>query len=103
MEHNESAGAEAAAASPDPVGSAPDIAAEHPAGHDEAHGAAPAARLATGEPRVDAALEQLDRLPELPVSDHPEVFERVHAQLAEVLGELDSGLPGPEPGEPRGG
>jgi hypothetical protein len=46
---------------------------------------------ATGEPRVDAALRLLDRLPGLPVSDHPELFEQVHAQLSEVLGELDSG------------
>lgn len=46
---------------------------------------------ATGEPRVDAALKLLDRLPGLPVSDHPELFEQVHAQLSEVLGELDSG------------
>jgi hypothetical protein len=49
----------------------------------------------TGEPRVDAALKLLDRLPGLPVSDHPELFEQVHAQLAEVLGELDSGPGGP--------
>lgn len=48
-------------------------------------------RPATGEPRVDAALRLLDRLPGLPVSDHPELFEQVHAQLTEVLGELDSG------------
>ncbi len=54
--------------------------------------AAPAA--ATGEPRVDAALRLLDRLPGLPVSEHPELFEQVHAQLAEVLGELDSGPAG---------
>ncbi len=46
---------------------------------------------ATGEPRVDAALKLLDRLPGLPVSDHAELFEQVHAQLSEVLGELDSG------------
>jgi hypothetical protein len=45
----------------------------------------------TGEPRVDAALKLLDRLPGLPVGDHPELFEQVHAQLSEVLGELDSG------------
>jgi hypothetical protein len=45
----------------------------------------------TGEPRVDAALKLLERLPGLPVSDHPELFEQVHAQLSEVLGELDSG------------
>lgn len=43
----------------------------------------------TGEPRVDAALRMLDRLAELPVSEHPAVFERVHAELADVLGELD--------------
>jgi hypothetical protein len=46
---------------------------------------------ATGEPRVDAALKLLDRLPGLPVSEHSELFEQVHAQLSEVLGELDSG------------
>jgi hypothetical protein len=45
----------------------------------------------TGEPRVDAALRLLDRLPGLPVSAHPELFEQVHAQLTDVLGELDSG------------
>jgi hypothetical protein len=45
----------------------------------------------TGEPRVDAALKLLERLPGLPVSEHPELFEQVHAQLSEVLGELDSG------------
>ncbi len=45
----------------------------------------------TGEPRVDAALRLLDRLPGLPVSEHPGLFEQVHAQLSEVLGELDSG------------
>jgi hypothetical protein len=49
----------------------------------------------TGEPRVDAALKLLDRLPGLPVSDHPELFEQVHARLSEVLGELESGPAGP--------
>jgi hypothetical protein len=53
------------------------------------------ARRETGEPRVDAALRLLDRLPGLPVSDHPELFEQVHAQLTDVLGELDSGSAGP--------
>jgi hypothetical protein len=53
------------------------------------------ARRATGEPRVDAALRLLDRLPGLPVSDHPELFEQVHAQLTDVLGELDSSSAGP--------
>ena len=62
-------------------------------------GAAPAApeapaapgSPATGEPRVDAALKLLDRLPGMPVSDHPELFQQIHAQLSEVLGDLDSG------------
>jgi hypothetical protein len=65
----------------------------------ESHGARPVAPEApaapdlpaTGEPRVDAALKLLERLPGLPVSEHPELFEQVHAQLSEVLGELDSG------------
>jgi hypothetical protein len=47
----------------------------------------------TGEPRVDAALALLDRLPELPVSEHAELFEQVHAQLSEVFGDLDAGGP----------
>lgn len=49
------------------------------------------AEQTTGEPRVDAALKLLDRLPGLPVSDHPELFEQVHARLSEVLDELESG------------
>ena len=54
--------------------------------------------VATGEPRVDAALKLLERLPGLPVSDHAELFEQVHAQLSEVLGELDAGSSGPAGG-----
>jgi hypothetical protein len=51
-------------------------------------------RPATGEPRVDAALTGLNQLPGLPVTEHPAVFEQVHRQLREVLGELDAGSPG---------
>jgi hypothetical protein len=43
----------------------------------------------TGEPRVDAALTLLDRLAELPVTEHAVVFEQVHAELTAVLGQLD--------------
>jgi len=43
---------------------------------------------ATGEPRVDEALRRLDELAGLPVSEHPGVFEQVHGQLVDVLGEL---------------
>ncbi len=45
---------------------------------------------ATGEPRVDAALSPLGELDELPVSEHPGVYDRIHEQLVEVLGELHS-------------
>ena len=45
----------------------------------------------TGEPRVDAALARLGDLGELPVAEHPAVYERVHEQLVEVLGELHAG------------
>ena len=61
-----------------------------------AAGAGPAASApGTGEARVDAALRLLDRLAGLPVSSHPELFEQVHAQLTDVLGELDPGTGGP--------
>jgi hypothetical protein len=65
------------------------------AAHHPASVAAPEAAPSTGEHRVDAALRLLDRLPELPVSEHAGLFEQVHAQLTEVLGELDSGPGGP--------
>ncbi len=48
-------------------------------------------RSSTGEPRVDVALELLESLPEVPLGEHPEVFEQVHARLSEVLDELDTG------------
>jgi hypothetical protein len=47
------------------------------------------ARPETGEPRVDAALTLLDRLADLPVTEHAAVFEQVHAELTTVLGQLD--------------
>jgi hypothetical protein len=49
----------------------------------------------TGELRVDEALRALDALAELPTAEHPAVFERVHVQLAEVLGELGAGADQP--------
>jgi hypothetical protein len=51
--------------------------------------AAAAAHVETGEPRVDAALRLLDRLSELPVTEHAAVFEQVQAELTAVLGQLD--------------
>ena len=91
MEHP--TGADAAAAAE--TGAAETWAAETGAADSGAPGAVGATEApATGQPRVDAALRLLDRLPGLPVSEHPELFEQVHAQLSEVLGELDSGAAG---------
>jgi len=50
-----------------------------------------AAPDSTGEPRVDDALRRLDELADLPVVEHPPVFEAIHGQLVEVLGELRIG------------
>lgn len=69
-----------------PVGDGP--AGDGPAADDEALTAAAASPPGTGDSRVDAALRLLDRLPELPVGEHAPVFERVHAELTEVLGDL---------------
>jgi len=60
------------------------------AGVDPALAATPASAPGTGDLRVDAALTLLDRLPELPVAEHAPVFERVHAELTEVLGDTDA-------------
>jgi hypothetical protein len=66
-----------------------DLAGDNPAADEQAHAAAAASQPGTGDPRVDAALRLLDRLPELPVGEHAAVFGRVHAELTEVLGDLD--------------
>jgi hypothetical protein len=59
--------------------------------------------IITGEPRVDETLRRLDEIDELPVTEHPAVFERVHSQLVEVLGELRSGTDASaaRPGSPQ--
>lgn len=43
---------------------------------------------ATGDPRVDQAIEGLAQLGELPIAEHPPVLEAVHDRLREILGEL---------------
>ena len=70
-----------------PGGTGP--AGDDPVADDKAPGAAAASAPGTGDARVDAALRMLDRLPELPVGEHAPVFERVHAELTEILGDLD--------------
>lgn len=64
-------------------------AGHEPAGNDEALAAAEVSPPRTGDSRVDAALSLLDRLAGLPVGEHAPVFERVHAELTEILGDLD--------------
>jgi len=70
-----------------PAGTGP--AGDDPAGDDQKVAAARVGAPGTGDPRVDAALRQLDRLPGLPVGEHAPVFERLHAELTEVLGDTD--------------
>lgn len=102
------AGAGQAGAGPDPAApSVSEQAGSAPGEEGRADGGAgrPVAAVRapdTGEPRVDAALRLLDDLTEQPVTEHPAVFQQVHARLAEVLDELGSGpLAGP-PAAPPG-
>jgi hypothetical protein len=88
----------------DPDFPAPDFAApDFPAGEPAAAAAPPLAvpRPETGELRVDAALSLLDELTELPVTEHPAMFEQVHAQLSEVLDELGARMAPRPPVPPR--
>ena len=57
---------------------------------------------ATGDAGVDEAVSRLDDLADLPVAEHPAVFEYVHQRLGEALGELDAGDRAPT-GHPRRG
>lgn len=45
----------------------------------------------TGVEQVDAALDRLGDLAELPLNEHPAVFEQIHGALTGALGTLDSG------------
>ncbi len=52
----------------------------------------------TGDPRVDAALDQLAGLAELPLTEHPAVFGQIHSALSGALGTLDSSPGTGQPG-----
>jgi len=43
----------------------------------------------TGVSSVDAAIEELTRLDELPTSEHVAVYEGLHRQLQDALADLD--------------
>jgi hypothetical protein len=79
-----------AAAEPPATGELEATAAAEPPATGELEATAAAEPPATGERRVDAALSRLAELDELPVSEHPRVYERIHEQLVEVLGDLHS-------------
>jgi hypothetical protein len=49
----------------------------------------PEAAGTTGEPQVDEALRKLADLAELPLNEHPAVFEQIHGALTGALGTLD--------------
>ena len=57
----------------------------------------------TGDPQVDAALDKLADLAELPLNEHPAVFEQIHGALTGALGTLDSGTGGPDTSGPNTG
>ncbi len=57
----------------------------------ERPGTTPEGSGTTGDPQVDAALGKLADLAELPLNEHPAVFEQIHGALAGALGTLDSG------------
>jgi len=48
-------------------------------------------RPVTGNDRVDAALNELDALDDLPTSAHADVYEEVHRRLQGALADLDVG------------
>jgi len=53
----------------------------------------PAADTAVEDPAVDALLERLGTLPELPVADHGELYAGLHDELAAALNEDVTGQP----------
>lgn len=45
----------------------------------------------TGDTRVDAALERLQELDQVPIEEHAEVFGDIHARLSAALGDASAG------------
>ena len=52
---------------------------------------------ATGHPAVDAVLASLERLDDLPVGEHPPIFEEAHEALRSALAQARDGSPGTTP------
>lgn len=51
----------------------------------------------TGDSRVDAALERLQELDQVPIEEHGEVFSDIHARLSGALGDASAGDGGGTP------
>jgi hypothetical protein len=49
----------------------------------------------TGDARVDAALERLQELDQVPIEEHAEVFGDIHVRLSGALGEVQQHDGGP--------
>lgn len=45
----------------------------------------------TGDTRVDAALERLQELDQVPIEEHAEVFGDIHVRLSAALGDASTG------------
>lgn len=45
---------------------------------------------ATGTAEIDSAIAELRSLDELEITDHAEVFTRIHAQLSSALTDIDN-------------
>jgi hypothetical protein len=45
----------------------------------------------TGDTRVDAALERLQELDQVPIEEHAEVFGDIHSRVSSALGDAGSG------------
>ena len=85
----------------EPLGRAPGEVERTPGPAPSPADIAPGARPSTGDTRVDEAVARLADLAELPVAEHPAVFEYVHERLTEALGDLDVRDPA-GPGGPGG-
>lgn len=50
---------------------------------------APEPMEGTGDARVDRAVQRLDELEDLPLAEHVERYERVHADLQDTLNSVE--------------
>ena len=68
---------------------ASDVAAREGANAVEAQGVAAVAEAREVTP-VERALEELDRLAERDLADHPDAYQRIHADLRDALAAIDN-------------